>query len=69
MTISLRFCLSYDPLKWDYIYFIINSVSITEGIVGTVIFNDVTYMCENVITHDYLILMKPRYSQTNMDIL
>ena len=28
MTMSVRFSLSYDPLKWDFIAFKINFVSI-----------------------------------------
>ena len=28
MTTSVRFCLSYDPLKWDYINFKVNITSV-----------------------------------------
>ena len=34
MTTSVRLCLSYYPLKWDFVAFKMNSVSIRKHIVG-----------------------------------
>ena len=35
MTTSVRFCLSYDLLKWDFIAFKLNIISIRKHIVDT----------------------------------
>ena len=34
ITTNVRFCLSYDPLKWDFITFKINIVLIRKGFVA-----------------------------------
>ena len=41
MTTSVRFCLSYDPLKWDFIAFKMNIISLRKRIVDTDVVNDV----------------------------
>ena len=33
--ISVRFCLSYDPLKWDFITFKMGNISRRKRIVDT----------------------------------
>ena len=35
MTTSVRFCLSYDPFKWDFIAFKVNIISTRQRIVDT----------------------------------
>ena len=51
MTTSVRFCLlSYDPLKWDFIAFKMNIISIRKQIVDTDIVSDVKRLCQNGIT-------------------
>ena len=42
MTTRVRFCLSYDTLKWGFVIFKINNISIREWIVDTDVVNDVT---------------------------
>ena len=50
MTTSVRFILSYDPLKWGFIAFKINMISIRKRIiVDMVVVNDITCMLQNVI--------------------
>ena len=51
MTMSVRFCLSYDPLKWDFITFKKNIISIRKCVVDTDIVNDVMCSRQSVITH------------------
>ena len=50
MTTSVRFCLSYDPLKWDFIAFKMNIISKRKRIVGTDVVNNVTYTRQSVKT-------------------
>ena len=50
MTMKVRFCLSYDPLKWDFITFKMNSISIRKCIADMDVVNDVTFTRQNVIT-------------------
>ena len=40
MTTSVRFCLSYDPLKYDFIAFKMNIISIRKHIDDTDVVND-----------------------------
>ena len=55
MTTSVRFCLSYDPLKWDIIAFKMHIISIRKCNVDTDVINDVMctrrsyYRCGNAI--------------------
>ena len=42
MTTSVRFCLSYGPLQWDFIAFKVNMISIRKRIVDMDVVNDVT---------------------------
>ena len=51
MTTSVRFCLSYDPLKQVSVGFKVNIISIRKRIVDMDIFNDVRGMRQSVITH------------------
>ena len=50
MTTSVRFCLSYNSLKWNFIAFKMNISSIRKRIVDTDVVNDVTNMRQSVIT-------------------
>ena len=49
---SVRFCLSYIyyPLKWDFIAFKMNIVSIRKRIVDTDVVSDSTFTRQSVIT-------------------
>ena len=51
MTMSVRFCLSYDPLKWDFITFKMNITSLRKSIVDMDVVHDVSYTRQSVITH------------------
>ena len=49
MTMDVRFCLSYDPLKWNCVqntYYLIG-----KCIIDTDTVNDITCLCQSVITH------------------
>ena len=48
---SVRFCLSYGLLKWDFIAFKVNIISIRKHIVDKHVVNDVTCTRKSVITH------------------
>ena len=50
MTISVRFYLSYDSLKWDFIAFKMNIISKRKHIVDIDVVNDVKCKCQSVIT-------------------
>ena len=50
MTMSVRFCLSYDPLKLDFIALKVDNISRRKHIADTDVVNDVTYMRQSVIT-------------------
>ena len=50
MTTSVRFCLSYDPLKFDVIAFKMHNISSRKRIVDTGVINDVTRSRQSVIT-------------------
>ena len=67
MTTSVRFCLSYDPLKCDSIALKINIVSIRKHIVDTEVLNDITSGRQSIITRDHTIYMTQRYPQNNSD--
>ena len=47
---SVRFCLSYDPLKWDFIAFKMNIILLRKRIVDMDVVNNVTYTRQSVIT-------------------
>ena len=49
--LSVRFCLSYDPLKLYLNALKMNIISMRKCIVDKDVVNDVTCMCQNVITH------------------
>ena len=51
MTMSVVFCLSYDPLKWDFITFKLNIISIRKCYIEMVIVSDDSYARQNVITY------------------
>ena len=42
MTMSVKFCLLYDPLKWDFITSKMNIISIRKHIVDMDVVNAVT---------------------------
>ena len=50
MTMSVRFCLLYDPLKWDFFAFKMNIISIQERIADMDIFSNLMSLCQSVIT-------------------
>ena len=50
MTMSVRFCLSYDPLKWDFIAFEMIIIISKKHIVDTGAVNDVKRWRQSVIT-------------------
>ena len=47
---SVRFCLSYDPLKWDFVAFKMCNISRRKRIVDMDVVHDVTSMRQSVIT-------------------
>ena len=49
MTTSVRFCESYDPLKWDVIAFKMN-ILLRKRIVDMNVVNDVTCTRQSIIT-------------------
>ena len=51
MTTSVRFCLSCDPLKWDFIAYKMSISVISQHHVETDVVNDIMYMYtrQNVI--------------------
>ena len=49
MTTNIRFCLSYDSLKLDFIAFKINIISSRKHIVDINVVNDVTFSRKSVI--------------------
>ena len=49
-TTTVRFCLSYDPLKWDSIAFKMNIISVRKRIVDMDVVDDVTCTRQSVIT-------------------
>ena len=51
MTTSVRFCLSYDPLKLDFIAFKMNIISIRKHVVVMDVVTDVACIPQSVITH------------------
>ena len=51
MTTSVRFCLSYDPLKSDFIAFKMDNISRRKHIADMDVVNDVTSTRQSVITH------------------
>ena len=50
MTKSVTFCLSYDPLKSDFIAFKMDNISSRNRIVDVDVVNDVTFARKSVIT-------------------
>ena len=51
MITSVRFCLSYDPLKWIFIAFRMNIISSRKRIVDMDAVNDVMYVRQGIFTH------------------
>ena len=47
MTTSVRFCLSYDPLKLDFIAFKVDDISRRKRIDDTDVVNDFTFTRES----------------------
>ena len=50
MPTSVRFCLSYDPLKQDFIAFRMMGILIRKCIVDMDVVNDITYTHQSAIT-------------------
>ena len=50
MTTRVRFCLSYDPLKRDFIAFELNIISLRKFIADTDVVNEATRWRQSVIT-------------------
>ena len=57
MTTSVRFCLSYDPLKWDFIAFKMHIISVRKCIIDTDVINDVTCTRRSYYTSGHAIFM------------
>ena len=51
MTTSVRFCLSYDPLKRDFISFKMNNISVRKCTADTDVISDITSTCPSVISY------------------
>ena len=54
MTTSVRFCLSYDPLRWNFIALKMNRISKSKRIADTDVVTDVTCMRQSVLLHKKL---------------
>ena len=54
MTSSVRFCLSYDRLKLDFIAFKMDNISTGKRIVDNDVVNDVTSTRQSVITRVFI---------------
>ena len=50
MTMSVRFCLSNNPLDLDVIAFKMNKLPIRKHTVDMDLVNDITYSCQSVTT-------------------
>ena len=50
MTTSVKFCLSYDPFRWDFIAFKTNIISLRKCTADMDVVNDVTCSRRSVIT-------------------
>ena len=61
MTTNIRFCLSNDPFKWDFIALKMNLISISKRIVDMVVVNDVVYAPRCYYTCGHTIFMIRRY--------
>ena len=57
MNMIVRLCLSYDPLKWDFIAFKIGNISRRKRIVDTDVVIDVTSTRQSVIACGHTIFM------------
>ena len=71
MITSVRFCLSYDPLKWDFIAFKMNTISKRKRIVDISIVNGVTYTRKSVsiYTCGHTIFMTRLYPLNNSVVI
>ena len=67
MTMSVRFCLSYDPLKWDFIAFKMNFILIRKDIVDMDVANDAAYT-RCYYTYGHTIFMT-RYPLNNSNFI
>ena len=54
MTMSIRFCLSYDSVIRDFIAFKLNFISIRKHIVERDVVSDVTCTRQSVITRSVM---------------
>ena len=67
MTMSVRFCLSYDPLKWDFITFKMKFILIRKDIVDMDVVNDAAYT-RCYYTYGHMIFMT-RYPLNNSNFI
>ena len=69
MTTSVRFCLSYDPFKWDFVVFKMNNISIRKRIADMDVVNDVTCTRQSVTTRWLYDFYDPKVSLNNSDVI
>ena len=69
MTTSVRFCLSYDPLKWDFVTFKMNIMSVRKCTIVSCAVHDVTCTHQNVMTYGQLIFLIQHYPLNKSDII
>ena len=69
MTTSVRFCLSYDPLKLDFIAFKMGNILRRKRIVDKDVVNDIMSKWQSVITCGHTIFMTQRYPLNNSDVI
>ena len=46
-----------DPLKWDFMNFKMDIISIRKRIVGMDMVRNVTSTCQSVITHTHMVIL------------
>ena len=54
MTTRIRFCISFDHLKWDFIAFKMNVISMRKRTVEEDVVNDITCTFQSVITRVFI---------------
>ena len=57
MAINVKFLLSYDPLKWDFIGFKMNIILIRKHIADMIVVNDFTGVRQSVVTRAVIRLL------------
>ena len=69
LTASVRFCLSYDPLKWDFIAFKMNIVAIRKRTVDMKLSMTLVYAIKCYYTCGHTIFMTRRNPLINSDVI